>query len=82
MQIILEHNTTKYKQYFEDIQVIKNTPLYQTISLDVSKLQDGDYTIILMSEMNEILIKEILRIGDYQIKEYKQSKKYTQYVRK
>lgn len=82
MQIILEHNTTKYKQYFEDIQVIKNTPLYQTINLDVSKLQDGDYTIILLSEMNEILIKEILRIGDYQVKEYKQSKKYTQYVRK
>lgn len=82
MQIILEHNTTNFKRYFEDIQVIKNTPLYQTINLDVSKLQDGDYTIILLNEMNEILIKETLRIGNYQIKEYKQSKKYTQYARK
>ena len=82
MQIILEHNTTHFKRYFEDVEVIKNTPLYQTIKLDVSRLQDGDYTIILLSEMNEILIKEILRIGDYQIKEYKQVKKYTQYARK
>lgn len=82
MQILLEHNTTHFKRYYEDVEVIKNTPLYQTINLDVSNLQDGEYTLTLLSNTNEEITRELVRIGDFEIKEYKSNKKYTQYARK
>lgn len=81
MQIVLEHTTTNFKQYFSQIKVKNETPLYRIIELDLTKLVDGDYTLTLLSDSNEILAKEIMRIGDYQIKQYKMEKKYTQYAR-
>lgn len=81
MQIVLEHNTTNFKQYFSEIKVKNKTPLYRNIELDLTKLVDGDYTLTLLSDTNEILAKEIMRIGDYQIKQYKMEKKYKQYAR-
>ena len=81
MQILLEHNTTHFKQYFSQIKVKNETPLYRIIELDLTKLADGDYTLTLLSDGNNILAKEILRIGDYQIKQYKIEKKYKQYAR-
>ena len=81
MQIVLEHNTTNFKQYFSEIKVKNETPLYRNIELDLTKLVDGDYTLTLLSDTNEILAKEIMRIGDYQIKQYKMEKKYKQYAR-
>lgn len=82
MQIIIEHNTTNFKQYFDDVAVKQQTPLYKTIELDLHKLVDGDYTLTLLNNTNEVMVKELMRIGDYQIKEYKTDKKYTQYARK
>lgn len=81
MQIVLEHNTTNFKQYFSEIKVKNETPLYRNIELDLTKLVDGDYTLTMLSDTNEILAKEIMRIGDYQIKQYKMEKKYKQYAR-
>lgn len=81
MQILLEHNTTHFKQYFPYVGAKYSTPLYRVIELDLTKLADGDYTLTLLSDGNNILAKEIMRIGDYQIKQYKIEKKYTQYAR-
>lgn len=82
MQIIVTQNTTHFTQYFDEVTVKSETPLHKMIELDLSKLVDGDYTLTLLSNTNKELAKEILRIGDYQIKEYKTTKKYTTYARK
>lgn len=82
MQIILQNNTTNYIQYYEDVDVKSDTPLYKSVQLKVNELLDGEYTLTLLNNANEIIQKELLRIGDYEIKNYKQEKKYTQYVRK
>ena len=82
MQILLENNSTKYKRYFEEVDINIDNPLYMAIKLDISTLNDGEYTLTLLKNNNEILAKELIRIGDYQIKEYKVEKRYTEYVRK
>ena len=82
MQILLEHNTTHFKLYFEDVEVKDESPLYRAIELDLSLLEDGDYTLTLLNNGNEIITKELMRIGDFQVKEYKKEKKYTTYARK
>lgn len=82
MQVLLKHNTTHFTQYYDNVEVKNGTPLYQTIELDLSRLVDGDYTLTLFNNSNEELAKELIRIGDYQIKEYKSEKKYTTYARK
>lgn len=82
MQIILAHNTSNFKRYFDDVEVKYENPLYKSINLDLGILVDGEYTLTLYSNRNEILAKELVRIGDYQVKEYKMEKKYTTYARK
>lgn len=82
MQIVLEHNSTKYKRYFDEVNVNIDNPLYMSVKLNVATLEDGEYTLTLYKNSNDILAKELIRIGDYQIKEYKVEKKYTQYARK
>lgn len=81
MQVILENNTTHFKKYYGDVEV-NNSKLYTNFDLDVSGLQDGEYTLCLYSDRNELISKELVRIGDYQIKKYKAEKKFTQYVKK
>lgn len=81
MQIVLRHNVTHFTQYFDEVVVKSATPLYKAIELDLTKLMDGEYTLTLYSNTNELLAKELLRIGDYQIKQYKMEKKYKQYAR-
>ena len=82
MQILLEHNTTHFTLYFDNVVVKSETPLYKVIDLDLTKLVDGDYTLTLFNNSNQILTKELIRIGNYQVKEYKTEKKYTTYARK
>ena len=82
MQVIIQNNSTKYKRYFEDVEVNIDNPLYMSINLDLTALQDGEYTLTLYKNNNEILAKELVRIGDFQIREYKIEKKFTEYVRK
>lgn len=81
MQIILENNVTHFKRYYEDVDV-NNGKIYTNFNLDVSGLLDGEYTLYLYTDGNELATKELVRIGDYQIKEYKAEKKFTQYVKK
>lgn len=82
MQILIEHNTTHFTQYFDNVKVKSETPLYKAIDLNIANLQDGDYTLTLYTNANEIIAKELIRIGDYQIKKYKSEKKYTTYARR
>ena len=82
MQILLSHNTTHYTQYYDNVRVKSDNPLYSSITLDFSNLEDGEYTLSLYDNQNELLAKELVRIGDYQIKEYKSEKKYTTYARR
>jgi hypothetical protein len=49
--------------------------------LDVSNLEDGEYTLFLLNNVNEVVTKELVKIGDY-TNEYKKEKKFIQYVRK
>ena len=81
MQAILEHNTTHFQRYYPEVQD-KWGKIYIETELDVSDLEDGEYTLFLINDSNELVTRELVRIGDYQIKEYKVEKKYTQYARK
>lgn len=82
MQVILRNNTTNYIKYYDDINVIGNNPLHQLINLNTTDLIDGEYTLTLYSNANDILITELLVIGKKKIKEYNTRKKFTQYARK
>ena len=85
MQVILENLTTKYKQYFPDIEVNTDNPMYFTLNMDLSHLQDGEYQITIYTDDNKQIGEEIIKIGDYSKMEntqYKVEKKFTTYVRK
>lgn len=82
MQCILEHTTTKFKRYYPEVEVKSDNPIYFTIQIDVDGLQDGEYIMTLYKDNNEEIAKELMRIGNYKIIEYKVEKKFTQYVRK
>lgn len=81
MQVIVENNLTHFKRYYPNIHILNSTPLYKAIQLNVSELVDGEYTLILLNNANQIIQKELLKVGDYTIKEYKIDKKYTTYAR-
>ena len=82
MQLTLKNNTTNYIRYYEDVEVVDNNPLHQIINLDVTDLIDGEYTLTLLNDSNQILVTELLVIGSKKIKEYNTRKKFTQYARK
>lgn len=86
MQAILEHLTTKYRQYYPEITLISdNNPLYDVIEIDTTDFIDGDYQISLINDNNTLISEEIIRVGTFTNKnkiEYKVEKKFTQYARK
>jgi hypothetical protein len=82
MQCILEKTSTKFKRYYPEVEVKSDNPIYFTIQIDVDGLQDGEYIMTLYKDNNEEIAKELMRIGNYKIIEYKVEKKFTQYVRK
>lgn len=82
MQIILEHNTTHFKFYYEVDKLVKQTPIYKIIDLKLNELEDGEYTLTLYNNSNAVLCKELIKIGDNKCKNYKQARKYTQYARR
>lgn len=84
MQCILEHNTTKFKRYFPNIEIKSVNLMYYQIEIDTSDYEDGEYTITLITDTNTIVAEEIIRIGNHNDnkQQYKVTKKYTQYVRK
>lgn len=84
MQCILEHNTTKFKRYFPNIEIKSVNLMYYQIEIDTSDYEDGEYTITLITDTNTIVAEEMIRIGNHNDnkQQYKVTKKYTQYVRK
>ena len=85
MQVILENLTTKYKQYFPDIEVNTDNPMYFTLNMDLSHLQDGEYQLTIYTDDNKQIGEEIIRLGEFNKTEktqYKVEKKFTTYVRK
>lgn len=83
MQVILENLTTKYKQYFPDIEVNTDNPMYFTLNMDLSHLQDGEYQLTIYTDDNKQIGEEIIRLGEFKAEktQYKVEKKYTQYVK-
>lgn len=80
MQVILEHNTTHFQQYYDKVDWDLNN-MYIKTELDVSDLEDGEYTLYFLNNSNEIITKELVRIGDY-TNEYKTTTKFIQYGKK
>lgn len=81
MQLILKHNTTNFKHYYDWVVVEETTPLHTQINLNVSHLEDGEYTLTLFNDTGMPLTEELIRIGDYQIKDYKVTKQFKHYAR-
>ena len=79
MQCILESNLTHFKQYYDEVEVMGK--IFTETELDVSGLEDGEYTLYLLNNVNEIVSKDLVRIGDY-TNTYKAVKKFIQYGRK
>lgn len=84
MQAILEHTTTKYKQYYTEVEVNNDNPMFFIIELNTEGLADGEYMLSIYKDDNEFIAEELVRIGDYKSAktEYKIEKKFTQYVKK
>ena len=84
MQVILENLTTKYKQYFPDIEVNTDNPMYFTLNMDLSHLQDWEYKLTIYTDDNKQIGEEIIRLGEFKAEktQYKVEKKFTTYVRK
>lgn len=80
MQILLEHNTTHFQRYYPEVQD-KWGKIYIETELDLEGLENGEYTLFLINDNNELVSKELVRIGDY-TNEYKTEKKFIQYGKK
>lgn len=80
MQILLEHNTTHFQRYYPEVQD-KWGKIYIETELDLEGLENGEYTLFLINDNNELVSKELVRIGDY-TNEHKTEKKFIQYGKK
>lgn len=78
MQVILENNTTHFKQYYDNVEC-KTGKLYTELDIDVSNLEDGEYTLFLMNNSNEIISRDLVKIGEYKNKVYNTGRKFIQY---
>lgn len=77
MQILLENNVTHFTKYIQDVDIeIGN--IYMETVIDVSDLENGEYTMYLLSNLNEVITKELVRIGEY-TNEYKIKNNFIQY---
>ena len=82
MQVKIYNNLTHFSMYFDEVEVNAHNPLYSQIELDLLKLIDGEYIIEIYNNNNQLLSKELLKIGNNQIKEYRKIKEYITYARK
>lgn len=81
MQILLENNVTHFTKYYDNVDV-ENGTIYFKTEIDTSMLVDGEYTLYLLDNVNKVISKELVRLGNFNKNEYKLEKKFTQYVRK
>lgn len=84
MQAILKQVSTNFTQYYPEIDINEDNPMYLVVTLNIDNLNDGEYQFELYTDNNELVAGELIRIGDFNTKtqQYKIEKKYTQYVRK
>lgn len=79
MQAKIHNNLTHFTVYIDDVEVNTNSPIYSQVQMDLSKINDGEYTFEIYNNNNQLVSRELMRIGDFELKT---KKKYTQYVRK
>lgn len=79
MQAILENNLTHFTQYYDEIEVIKVNPIFSQINLNLADLEEGEYTLFVLDNLNQIIVKELVKIGTN--KNNKRVRNYIQYVR-
>lgn len=81
---MFEHLTTKFRRYYDNIEVSSDNPMFLTFELDTRNFADGEYQLTIYTDKNEVVGEEIIRIGNYKTAntQYKVEKKFTQYVRK
>jgi len=79
MQAILENNLTHFTQYYDEIEVNKVNPIFSQINLNLADLEDGEYTLFVLDNLNQIIVKELVKIGTNN--NNKRVRNYIQYVR-
>lgn len=79
MQILIENNVTHFKRYYDNID-INTKDIYSNFVIDTEMLEDGEYTLFIFNNNNELLRKELVKIGEYKTK-YNNTKKFISYVR-
>ena len=79
MQAILENNLTHFTQYYDEIEVIKVNPIFSQINLNLADLEEGEYTLFVLDNLNQIIVKELVKIGTNN--NNKRVRNYIQYVR-
>ena len=84
MQGILTNNTTKFTLYFDNLEVNLDNSMYAKVLINTKGLDDGEYTLKLYTDRNNLIVEDIVKIGETKTEkmEYKIEKKFTQYVRK
>ncbi len=83
MQVILEHLTTNFKQYFPNVEVNTGNSFYFQLEMDFSHLQDGEYQITICDDNNRVVGEDLIKLGEHTATkmQYKVEKKFTQYVK-
>jgi DNA repair protein RadC len=79
MQAILENNLTHFTQYYDEIEVNKVNPIFSQINLNLADLEEGEYTLLVMDNLNQIIVKELVKIGTNN--NNNRVRNYIQYVR-
>lgn len=84
MQGILTNNTTKFTLYLDNLEVNSDNSMYAKVLINTKGLDDGEYTLKLYTDRNNLIVEDIVKIGETKTEkmEYKIEKKFTQYVRK
>lgn len=84
MQGLLQSNTTKFTLYFDNLEVNSDNSMYAKVLINTKGLDDGEYTLKLYTDRNNLIVEDIVKIGETKTEkmEYKIEKKFTQYVRK
>lgn len=81
MQLKLEHTTTNFTQYWDNIDDISTNSFFYEFLIDTSQLQDGEYLLSLYDDDNIKLCDTLVKIGEYQSTKitYNKKKKYITY---
>lgn len=79
MQAILENNLTHFTQYYDEIEVNEVNPIFSQINLNLADLEEGEYTLFVLDNLNQIIVKELVKIGTNN--NNKRVRNYIQYVR-